>query len=83
MEQGLDLVGFYIILPLAAGTSRINIWPYAVLGQRGRNVSGDHGGRRARQLAAAPHFSRTIDRQDTALCARLVVVAGRYGEAVS
>jgi hypothetical protein len=30
-----------------------------------------------------PHFSRTIDRQDTALCARLLVVAGRYGDAVS
>jgi len=29
------------------------------------------------------HFSRTIDRQDTALCARLLVVAGRYGDAVS
>jgi hypothetical protein len=30
-----------------------------------------------------PHFSRTIDGQDTALCARLLVVAGRYGDAVS
>jgi hypothetical protein len=29
------------------------------------------------------HFSRTIDRQDTALCARLLVAAGRYGDAVS
>jgi hypothetical protein len=29
------------------------------------------------------HFSRTIDRQDTALCARLLVVAGRYGDAVT
>jgi hypothetical protein len=29
------------------------------------------------------HFSRTIDRQDAALCLRLLVVAGRYGDAVS
>jgi hypothetical protein len=29
------------------------------------------------------HFSRTIDRQDTALCARLLVIAGCYGDAVS
>jgi hypothetical protein len=29
------------------------------------------------------HFSRTIDRQDTTLCAHLLVVAGRYGDAVS
>ena len=29
------------------------------------------------------HFSRTIDRQDAALCLRLLVIAGRYGDAVS
>jgi hypothetical protein len=62
-----------------AGETDICLRSAAALAQVCRGVITGEGPTACGRL----HFSRTIDRQDTALCARLLVVAGRYGDAVS
>jgi hypothetical protein len=68
-----------VIDDTGAPRTDICLWSAAALAQVCRGIITGEGPTACGRV----HFSRTIDRQDTALCARLLVAAGRYGDAVS
>jgi hypothetical protein len=68
-----------LIADIAKSTYDITSQSAAALAQVCRDIIAGEGS----TVAGRKHFSRTIDADDTSLCARILIVAGRTGIAVS